>query len=109
MSRFSRAGICSTLITLIWTIVNYILGHAHGKIIGITHGGGEMKQTLGFGIVLTQFFPLREKDDPVETQIVIEISPILFVISVIGLWIILYVMFLFIDKIKGKKATTENV
>lgn len=107
--RTKRLGICATAITLIWTIVNYILGHTYGKIIGITDWGGDAKFTYGFGVVLTKLCPLRHEDDPVKTVIIVRISPMLFVLTVLVLWVLFYTLFWIVDKIKSKKAKTENI
>ena len=107
--RTFKLGVYATAITLIMTIVNYILGHTYEKIIGITVWGGEMKQTFGFGIKLMTLYPECRVDDPIKSQTIISISPILFVLSVLALWVLLCIVFWIIDKIKGKKVSTENI
>lgn len=107
-SRFLRTGISATAITFIWAIVNYILGHAYGKIIGITGWGGEVSYTYGFGIVLKKTWPLSSVENPIKSTTTVIVSPVIFLLTVIGLWIILYTVFWLIDKIKGKKVQVDN-
>ena len=107
-TRTKRLGICAVAITLVWTIVNYILGHTYGKIIGITDGGGEVSFTFGFGIVLKKTWPLSSIDNPIESTTKVVISPLFFCVTALLLWILLFTIFWVIDKIRGKKAKTEN-
>ena len=107
--RTKRLGICATAITLIWTIVNYILGHTYGKIIGITDWGGDVSYTFGIGIVLKKTWPLSSIDNPIESTTKVVISPLFFCVTALLLWILLFTIFWVIDKIKSKKAKTENI
>lgn len=108
-NKINKSGICATVITLILGTLNYILGHACGKIIGITSWGGDVKQTYGFGVVLTKLYPERSVNDPSSGTVIVGTSVPLFLISILALWIVLFIVFLIIDKIKAKKVSTENI
>ena len=108
-NKINKSGMCAAAITLILGTLNYILGHVCGKIIGITSWGGDVKQTYGFGVVLTKHYPEHSINDPSSGTTIVGTSVPLFLVSILALWIVLFMCFLIIDKIKAKKVSKENV
>jgi len=102
--RMILAGVIAAAATLVMSVINFFIGKITGEIIGFTFYGGEYSCTYGFGVKLEEFYPLSSADNPIAPSSHIEIVPLHFVLIVILLWVIIFLIWSLICKIKRTKA-----
>lgn len=89
-------------ITTLMGIINYILVTMFGKIIGFKFWGGDASFTYGFGIELTKFYPESATDNPIAPWFEIRIEPVSFMLTVVVLGIVIYLIYLLVEKCKKR-------
>ncbi len=90
--RIKILGIIALIITLVMGCVNWIMGKTIQKIIGITFWGGDVSFSYGFGVLLEIGWPLYSLDNPIDCEVMLKIAPINFVLTVMGIWILSYLV-----------------
>ena len=84
-------------------VINYILGTKLEKIIGLKFTSGEITNTYGFCIELQKSYPEYMVDNPIESQIIVNIAPINFLLTVLVFGIVVYLICVIIEKRNEKK------
>jgi len=88
--RIKKAGLISLIISTILMFANFLLGKLVGNILGIILWGGEMSDTIGFGIRLFKTYPMSSIDEPVVSSSSLYFEPISFIITVLLVMLIVY-------------------
>ena len=101
--RIIKTGSISLGITILMGVINYILGTKLEKIIGLKFTSGEITNTYGFGIELQKSYPEYMVDNPIESQIIVNIAPINFLLTVLVFGIVVYLICVIIEKRNEKK------
>ncbi len=91
-NRMIKSGSIALGITILMGIVNYILGTMFKMIIGIKFWGGEVSSTYGFGIEFTRFYPESYEGETIASHAEIHFAPINFGLTVLGLWIVIFLI-----------------
>lgn len=101
--RIIKTGSISLGITILMGVINYILGTKLEKIIGLKFTSGEITNTYGFCIELQKSYPEYMVDNPIESQIIVNIAPINFLLTVLVFGIVVYLICVIIEKRNEKK------
>jgi heme/copper-type cytochrome/quinol oxidase subunit 3 len=100
--RIKKAGLISLIISTILMFANFLLGKLAGNILGIILWGGEMSDTIGFGVRLFKTYPMSAIDEPVVSSSSLYFEPISFIITVLLIMVIAYPICCSIEKRKKK-------
>lgn len=98
-----KSGIIALGITTVMAIVNCILGKTTEEIIGIKSWGGEISKTYGFGISLTESYPLCTPEEQIDYPAIIGFAPLNFILTVLALFIVCFGICFIIGKCKKSK------